>query len=46
MKLKTAYFAFSKSRERGYMVSKEIISEFPDEKSIKLPDGEGDVVFV
>lgn len=46
MKLKTAYYAFSKNRERNYMVSKDIIQEFPDANTVKVPDGEGDVVFV
>ncbi len=46
MKLKTAYFAFSKNRERKYMVSKKILNEFPDREGIRLSDGEGDVVFV
>lgn len=46
MKLKTAYFAFSKSRDRSYMVSKSLIDKFPEPTTISIPDGEGDVVFV
>lgn len=46
MKLKTAYFAFSKARERNYMVSKKIIADFPSNSEVNIPDGEGDVVFV
>lgn len=46
MKLKTAYYAFSKSRDRSYMVSKSLIDKFPNPSTITIPDGEGDVVFV
>ena len=45
MKLKSAYFAFSKSKNRSYFVSKEIIAVFPEVMSIKVPDGEGDMIF-
>jgi hypothetical protein len=46
MKLKTAYFAFSKNRERIYFVSRSLVGDFPTADSVIVADGEGDVVFV
>lgn len=41
-----AHFIFSKDQERKYMVSSHIIHKFPNSNTVKVPDGEGDVVFV
>lgn len=46
MSLKPAYYAWRKSQERKYMVSKDIITEFPHPSAVRIQDGEGDVVFV
>ena len=41
-----ANFIFLKAQNRKYMVSKEIIDQFPNADAIEVPVGEGDVVFV
>ena len=39
-------FIFVREQNRKYMVSKRIIGGLPDSNAVKVPDGEGDVVFV
>lgn len=46
MNLKSTNFAWSSNQERKYMISNVFTDQFPDQKDVSIPDGEGDVVFV